>query len=232
MTGEEQKGLTSILQTGPNYQSKQQKEQIMSQSGRRRGGRGDMNQSTNKHARSTTIRISEPPPPPSEQKDQIHHFILRFNSKVMGKKQISVPKIIEDTCKSIYEKTRNKATFFATAKIQLPSSPIEDIFIDFPSSKAELQDFFHVHDANDRNAEIHLSFTMLGTTEAALHDSMRKMLWKNFLWLTSDKLSAKQKDEVCIEWQSYLHSSTRVSRYDQCSNHQISINKSRSSSIS
>ena len=37
---------------------------------------------------------------------------------------------------------------------------------------------------------------MPGTTKAALHDSMRNTLRQNLLWLTSDELSAKQKDEV------------------------------------
>ena len=58
VTGKEQKGLTSILRTGPNYQSKQQRGPITSQRSRGRGGRrgrGDMNQNTNQHARSTTI---------------------------------------------------------------------------------------------------------------------------------------------------------------------------------
>ena len=37
---------------------------------------------------------------------------------------------------------------------------------------------------------------MPGETEAALHNSMRNTLRQNILWLTSDKLSAKQKDEI------------------------------------
>ena len=37
---------------------------------------------------------------------------------------------------------------------------------------------------------------MPGEIEAALHNSMRNTLRQNFLWLTSDKLSAKQKDEI------------------------------------
>ena len=95
---------------------------------------------------------------------------------VIRKNGTSIPKIIEDTCKSILKKTSNKAIFHLTAKIQLPSDPIENIFTDFPYSIAELQDFFHVHEANDRNAEIYLSFTMSGTTEEALHNSMRNTL--------------------------------------------------------
>ena len=99
-------------------------------------------------------------------------------------------------CRTIFTKTRNKAVFHPTAKIPLPPDPIEDISTDFPSSKAEIQDFFHVHESNERNAEIHLSFTMPGTTEAALHGSMKNTLTQNFLWLTSDEFSAKQKDEI------------------------------------
>ena len=37
---------------------------------------------------------------------------------------------------------------------------------------------------------------MQGTTEAVLHDSMRNTHRQKKLWLTSDKLSVKQKDEI------------------------------------
>ena len=94
----------------------------------------------------------------------------------MRKNETSIQKIIEDTCKFIFKKKRNKAIFYSTEKIQLPPDPIENISADFPSSIAELKGFFQVHEANDRNAEIHLSFTMPGTIEAALHDSMRNTL--------------------------------------------------------
>ena len=157
-----------------------------------------MNQHTNQHVSSTKIRFNEPKPiqPKPELKDQTHQFKIRFNPWVMRKNGTSIPKIIKDTCKSIIKKTGNKAVFHSTAKIQLPSDPIEDVSTDFPSSKAELQDFFHMHKCNKRNAEIHLSFKMPGTTEAALHDSKKKFLTQNFLWLTSDELSAKQKDVI------------------------------------
>ena len=60
-----------------------------------------------------------------------------------------------------------------TTKSQLPSDPIEDIYTDILFSKVELQDFFHVHESNKRDEEIHLSFTMPGTTEAALNHSKK-----------------------------------------------------------
>ena len=53
-----------------------------------------------------------------------------------------------------------------------------------------------MYESNERNAEIHLEFTMPGTTEAALHESMKNILTQNSLWLTSDELSAKQKDVI------------------------------------
>ena len=140
----EQKKLVKILQTRDNYQSRQQKGSITFESGRGRGEKrgGTTNQSTNQHTTSNTIWNSEPTPPPLAQKDQIRHLKLRFNPKEMVTKRISVPKIIEDTCKSIYKKTGNKAIFFATSKIQLPSLPIKNIYTDFPSTKAELQIIF------------------------------------------------------------------------------------------
>ena len=50
---------------------------------------------------------------------------------------------------------------------------------------------------------------MPGTTEAALHDSMKNTLTQNFLLLISDELSAKQK--YVIDWikngnSTYTHS--------------------------
>ena len=102
----------------------------------------------------------------------------------------------QNTYKSIFKKTKNKAIFHSTAKLPLKSDSIEDITTDLSSSKAELQDFLHVHESNERNIEIHQAFTMPGTTEASLHDSMKNALTQNFLWLTSDKLSAKQKDVI------------------------------------
>ena len=77
-------------------------------------------------------------------------------------------------------KTRNKVVFHQTAKIPLPSDPIGDISTDIPSSKAELQDFFHVHESDKRNAEIHFAFKIPGTTVAALHDSMKILSRKTF----------------------------------------------------
>ena len=55
----EQQGPVSILQTGNNYQSRQQRGSIMFESGRGRGERrrrkGSTNQSTNQHTKSNTI---------------------------------------------------------------------------------------------------------------------------------------------------------------------------------
>ena len=41
-----------------------------------------------------------------------------------------------------------------------------------------------------------MSFTMPGTTESVLHDSMVNTLKRNNLWLNSDKIAARRKDEV------------------------------------
>ena len=43
-----------------------------------------------------------------------------------------------------------------------------------------------------------MSFTMPGTTESIIHESMVNMLKQNNLWLTSDKIAAKRKDNVCF----------------------------------
>ena len=54
-----------------------------------------------------------------------------------------------------------------------------------------------LHKADTRwHTTIHLSFTMPGTTEWVLHDSMMNTLKKNNLWLTSEEIAATRKDEV------------------------------------
>ena len=152
-----------------------------------------MNQSTNQHTKGNTNRNSDPPPP-LEQKDRIHHFRLTFNPKVTAAKQLSTKTIVQYTYKSIHKKTGSKARFFPTSKIQLPPPPIENISTDFPSTKAELLDFFQVHKTNSgRHAVIHLSFTMPGTTKTVLHDSIVNTLKQNNIWLTSDEIVTKRK---------------------------------------
>ena len=74
------------------------------------------------------------------------------------------------------QKDKKQGNISLDCKIQLPSDPIEDISTDFSSSIAELQDFFHVHEGNNRNTENYISFTMPGTTTEVLHDSIRNTL--------------------------------------------------------
>ena len=138
----EQQGPVSILQTGNNYQSRQQRGSIAFESGQGgKGGRGSMNQSTNQHTKGNTNRNSDPPPPPA-RKDRIHHFKLTFNPKVIAAKRLSVKTIIQDTCKSIQKKTGSKARFLPMSKIQLPPPSIENISTYFLTTRAELLDFF------------------------------------------------------------------------------------------
>ena len=127
----------------------------------------------------------------------------------MKRKGINVQEIIEVISRTIYTKTGNKAVFHPTTKIPLPPCPIENISTQFPPSIEKLRDFYHVHEINERSAEIHLAFTMPGTTEDALHASMKNTLKQYSLWLTSKELSAKQ--QVWIGWiqngnSTYTHS--------------------------
>ena len=95
------------------------------------------------------------------------------------------------------QEDRKQGKNFATSKTKVSPPPIKNISTDFPSTKVKLQDFFQVHEADTgQNATIYLSFTMPGTTEEALHDSMVNTLKQNNLWLISDELASKQKDEV------------------------------------
>ena len=82
-------------------------------------------------------------------------------------------------------------------KIQPLLQPIKNITTDFPSTPAELQDFFQVYKASSGlQVKIQLVFKMPGITESALHDSMLNTLKHNNLWLTSDKIAAKRSYDV------------------------------------
>ena len=126
------------------------------------------------HVQKTTIRFEEPKPiqpkrkpiqPEPEQKDLIYQFKIKVNPQVMRKNGTNILEIIEVICKLIFTKTRNKVVFHLATKIPLPLDPIGNISTHFPPSTAKLQVFFHVHEPNERNVEIHLAFTMPGTTE-------------------------------------------------------------------
>ena len=71
---------------------------------------------------------------------------------------------------------KKQSSISSDYKIPLLPNPIEDISTQFPPSIAKLQDFFHVHELNERNAEIQLAFTMPGTIEDAPHVSMKNTL--------------------------------------------------------
>ena len=192
------------MRKGPNYQD----------GGRGRGGRRDTNQ---QHVQTTGIRFedpkpaeqkpkpTEPKPTPrqteQERQDTIHQFKLKINPGIMRKKGITTPEIIEVIGRTIFTKTSNKAVIYPTTKMPLPPKPIKNISTQFPPSIAKLRDFFHVHEINERSAEIHLAFTMPGTTEDALHASMKNTLKQYSLWLTSKELLAKQ--QVWIGWIKY-----------------------------
>ena len=102
-------------------------------------------------------------------------------------------RIIEVISRTIYTKTGNKAVFHPTTKIPLPPNPIANISARFPPSIEKLRDFYHVHEINERSEEIHLAFTIPGTTEDALYASMKNTLKQYSLWLISKQLSAKQQ---------------------------------------
>ena len=87
--------------------------------------------------------------------------------------------------------------FCALKKIQLSTTnPIKDISTHFSLSIAKIQDIFHTHKPNERNAETHLVFTMPGTTEEVLHVSIENTFKQYSLWLSSGKLSPNQKDII------------------------------------
>ena len=94
----------------------------------------------------------------------------------MKKKGIIIQEIIKVISRTIYTKKGNKAVFHPTTKVPLPPNPIANVSAQFPPSIEKLRDFYHVHKINERSAEIHLAFTMLGTTEDSLHASMKNTL--------------------------------------------------------
>ena len=175
------------MQTGSKYQD----------GGRGRGGRRGRSKTNQRHVQSSKIRFTETRITEQTHQDQIHKFILKINPGIMKAKGISLQQILKVITSTINTKTGNKAVFHPTTKLPLPPKPIANISKQFPSSIADQRDFFYLHEINASSAEIHLAFTMPGTTQEDLHASMKNMLKQYFLWLTSEELSAKQ--QVWIE---------------------------------
>ena len=119
----------------------------------------------------------------------------------MAAKGITLQQTLEVITRTIDKKTGNTAVFYPTTKLPLPPKPIANISKQFPSSIADQQDFSYVRESNTSNAEIHLAFTMPGTTQEELHASMKNTLKQYSLWLTSEELSAIQ--QVWIGWIKY-----------------------------
>ena len=159
------------------------------------------------NSQSATHKLKTTDPKPKsgeteqEHQDQIHKFILKINSGIMTAKGITLQQTLEIITRTIDKKTGNTAVFYPTTKLPLPPKPIANISEQFPSSIADQQDFFYVRENNASNAEIHLAFTMPGTTQEELHASMKNTLKQYSVWLTSKKLSAKQ--QVWIGWIKY-----------------------------
>ena len=82
----------------------------------------------------------------------------------MKTKGIFLQQILEVITRTINTKTGNKAVFHPTTKLPLPPKPIANISKQFLSSIADQRDFFYVYESNASSAEIHLAFTMPGTT--------------------------------------------------------------------
>ena len=119
----------------------------------------------------------------------------------MKAKGTSLQRIFEVITSTIDTKTGNKVVFRPTTKLPLPPKPIANISEQFPSSLADQRDFFYLHEINASSAEVHLAFTIPGTTQQDLHASMKNTFKQYFLWLTSEELSAKQ--QVWIGWIKY-----------------------------
>ena len=154
------------------------------------------------NSQSATHKLKTTDPKPKsgeteqEHQDQIHKFILKINSGIMTAKGITLQQTLEIITRTIDKKTGNTAVFYPTTKLPLPPKPIANISEQFPSSIADQQDFFYVRENNASNAEIHLAFTMPGTTQEELHASMKNTLKQYSLWLTSKGLAAKQQDLI------------------------------------
>ena len=159
------------------------------------GGRGRVNsrESYTGYQRRVPIESAETEP---EHQDKIHEFSLKVNPYVMKKKGFSLKTIVEVVTRTIDKKTGHTATFHPTTKFPLLPKPISNISKNFPLMTTELQDFFDVQEINPSTAEIHLALTMPGTTQEALHASMKNTLKQYSVWLTSKELVAKQQDLI------------------------------------
>ena len=94
---------------------------------------------------------------------------MKINPGIMKTKGIFLQQILEVITRMINTKTGNKALFHPTTKLPLPPKPISNISEQFPSLIADQRDFFYVHKIIASSVEIHLAFTMPGTTQDDLH---------------------------------------------------------------
>ena len=157
------------------------------------GGRGRGNNRERNTRDQRRVRIESEETEPNHQ-DKIHEFSVKFNPFIMKKKGFSLQNVVEVVAGTIDRKTGHTATFHPTTKFPLRPKPITNISDNFPPTLTEVQNFFDVQEINPSNAEIHLALTMPGTTQEALHASMKNTLKQYSLWLTSEELAAKQQD--------------------------------------
>ena len=167
-------GPTSIMRIGSNY----------SDSGRGRGrgrkGRSGTNQQyVQTHAKPAEHKINTTDPkqqPGVTKQEQVHLFTLKVSPAVVETKGNSVQQIIQVMTKTIDKKSGFTVVFHPTTKRKFPPKPIANISENFPSSQADLRDFFYVRQFSTTRAEVYLAFSMPGTTQEELYASLKNTL--------------------------------------------------------
>mgnify|MGYP001370034886 CR=1 FL=1 len=154
------------------------------------GGRGRGNYRERNKKVQRRVRIA------SAKTEPIHEFSVKYNPNVLKKKGFSLQTVIEVVAKTMDKRTGHTATFHPTTTFPLRPNPIKNITDNFPTSLAEVQDFFDVHEINPNNAVIKVALTMPGTTHKALYESMKNTLKQYSLWLSSEELAAEHQDLI------------------------------------
>ena len=121
---------------------------------------------------------------------------------------------------AIHHKSNGEAIFYPTTIVHPKPAPITNITTNFPSTAAQLEDFFQVNKINNTHSyKISFAISFSGMTDMEMYTSMKNTLKHNNLWLASDKISANTFDDI-----GFVENSNPV--YTNSKDMEIAIEKS------
>ena len=77
--------------------------------------------------------------------ERVRGYELTFSPKVMAANSKSMREAIMEFTSAFHHKTNGEAIFYPTTKVYPKPAPITNIKANFPSTAAELEDFFQVN---------------------------------------------------------------------------------------